>query len=87
MRLRLLKEYYFGNLFKLNLSYNKIFELKRCFFKDLKYFDVLKLQHNLISVIGPDSFEDLKMLKILDLGSNSLQVLNEKVFVTYRIQC
>ncbi|XP_066933586.1 peroxidasin-like [Clytia hemisphaerica] len=68
------------NTYVLDLRYNKIKELKREDFKNLKNLENLFLGNNLISSIESDTFADLKKLRHLYLFSNRLRLIDGKTF-------
>lgn len=73
--------YYLYYLEDLDLSYNKLTDIRELFeFKDTAKLRKLSLAHNIIEDVPGSTFEDLTSLKELDLSYNAIHDLTEEPF-------
>lgn len=63
-----------------DLSSNRITELPRYIFKDLKYLQKLNLSFNPLSHLSEDHFESLQQLQSLDLEMIEIPNINARMF-------
>ncbi|XP_029652540.1 adhesion G protein-coupled receptor L2-like [Octopus sinensis] len=70
----------YSHLKKLNISYNKLQNIKRGFFQRLTLLEELYLGHNNISTIEDGSFANLLQLKKLNLRGNALSTISSRIF-------
>ncbi len=67
-------------LYKLDLSFNKINQLKESCFSHLPALSVLNLDNNNISILEYQTFNNLKVLNLLNLSQCNVSTISEQAF-------
>ncbi|XP_075981500.1 uncharacterized protein LOC142980086 [Anticarsia gemmatalis] len=74
----------FSDLTKLDLSFNRIKDLKVNDFDRLGKLEQLDLNSNLIKSIDADVFKSVVSLNIIDLSNNQLETMNKNTFANFQ---
>ncbi|CAF4787736.1 unnamed protein product [Pieris macdunnoughi] len=73
-------EFAFTSLTKINISHNRLWEIRDANFNAFSELQYLDLSHNEISIINAFSFEGVKNLLYLNLAHNKIKEINSSLF-------